>query len=73
MPYSTGETPEVGDQIFDLQQRYGIVTHIVMWGSAQSELIIEWEDGTIGIRYTVLEDSELLSRRSGKENVLSER
>jgi hypothetical protein len=60
----TGEFPEVGDRICDRRQdRFGTVTHILMWGSSSDELVIEWEDGTVGIRYTAHEDFALIHRR----------
>jgi hypothetical protein len=34
-----------------------------MWGSAASELVIKWEDGTTGIRHGVFKDFELLYRQ----------
>jgi hypothetical protein len=34
-----------------------------MWGSSRSELVIRWEDGTVGIRYTNHEDFELIGRQ----------
>jgi hypothetical protein len=38
-----------------------------MWGSSRSELVIKWEDRTIGIRYTIHEDFELLGRQDDEE------
>jgi hypothetical protein len=63
MPYNTGEIAKVGDRVCDRHQRYGVVTHVIMWGSGKSELVIEWEDDTIGIRYVSHEDFELIGRR----------
>lgn len=63
MPYVTGENPEACDLVSDRFGRTGTVTHVIMWGSICSELVIEWDDGTTGIRYAVHEDLELLSRR----------
>ena len=70
MPYVTGEHPEVGDRVCDRRRRYGTVTHVIMWGSERSELVIKWEDRTIGIRYTIHEDFELLGRKDDEEIVL---
>ena len=70
MPYVTGEHPEVGDRVCDRRRRYGTVTHVIMWGSERSELVIKWEDRTIGIRYTIHEDFELLGRKIDQEVVL---
>ena len=66
MPYNTGETPEVGDRIFDLEGRLGAVTHVIMWGSGRTELVIKWDDGTTGIRYLTHEDFELVRRKDGE-------
>lgn len=73
MPYVGGEHPEVGDKVCDKHRRGGIVTHVIMWGSIRSELVIEWEDGTVGIRYTNPENVELLGRRGDKELVITTR
>lgn len=62
----TGEFPEVGDRIRDRCSRYGTVSHVVMWGSGRAELVIQWEDGTVGIRYTAHEDFALIHRRDGE-------
>jgi hypothetical protein len=70
MPYVTGEHPEVGDRVCDRHRRYGTVTHVIMWGSERSELVIKWEDRTIGIRYTIHQDFELLGRKDDQEIVL---
>ena len=72
MAYRKGEHPEVRDYVRDRNNRRGIVTHVMMWGSGRCELVVEWEDGTIGIRYTAHEDFELL-RRQGEEIVLPSR
>jgi len=63
MPYNTGEVAEAGDRVCNAKARLGVVTHVIMWGSEQSELVIRWEDGTTGIRYATHEDFELLGRK----------
>ena len=63
MPCNTGEVAEVGDRVCDTKGRLGVVTHVIMWGSEQSELVIRWENGITGIRYTTHEDFELLGRK----------
>ena len=73
MAYSTGEFPETGDCVRNKEGRRGVVTHILRWDSGYSELIIGWDDGTTGIRYTVQEDFELLRRRGEREIALSRR
>lgn len=70
MPYVTGEYPEVGDRVCDKHHKYGTVTHIILWGSSRSELVIEWEDGTVGIRYTVPEDFGLMHRKDEQDIIL---
>lgn len=51
MSYSTGEAPMVGDTVSDDTDRLGNVAYIVYYGAAVPELVIHWNDGTIGIRY----------------------
>ena len=63
MAYNTGEIPKVGDCICDKHHRRGVVSRILMWGSATAELVIRWEDGTTGIRHRMSEDFELLYRQ----------
>jgi hypothetical protein len=63
MPYNSGEQPEVGDRVCDRHRRFGIVRSIMRWGGGPWELVIKWDDGTIGVRHTVHEDFELLGRR----------
>jgi hypothetical protein len=73
MPYATGEHPEVGDRVYDRHHRFGTVTHIMRWGGGSWELVIKWEDGTLGIRNTSHEEFVLVSRRDGQEVVLNVR
>jgi len=69
MPYIDGEVPEAGDYVVDQQGRFGVVTHIIQFGSFQSEFVVRWDDGTIGIRYKTPEDFELIRRRECAEVV----
>ena len=69
MLYIDGEVPEAGDHVVDQKGRFGVVTHIIQFGSSQSEFVIKWDDGTIGIRYKTLQDFELIRRRESAEVV----
>jgi len=62
MPYATGQEPRVGDAVCDRGRRIGTVTHIMHRGVTPGELVIEWDDGTIGIRYSCHETLMLLER-----------
>jgi hypothetical protein len=62
MPYASGETPEMGDQISDKRGRVGAVTRITINVRKVSELTIRWNDGIVGILYPVAEDFTLISR-----------
>jgi len=62
MAYATGQRPRVGDAVCDSNRRIGTVTHIMHHGVAPAELVIEWDDGTIDIRYTCHEALMLLER-----------
>jgi len=64
MPYCTGQEPMVGDAVSDKDRRVGTVTYIIHYGAGSAELVIEWEDGTIGIRYFCHEALMLIERRS---------
>ena len=64
MPYCTGEEPMVGDAVSDKERRVGTVTHIMHYGGGPAELVIEWEDGTTGIRYCCHEELMLIERRN---------
>lgn len=50
MPYSTGEDPMIADAVVDHTRRRGIVTHVIHYGTEHPELVVEWDDGTLGIR-----------------------
>jgi hypothetical protein len=51
MPYSNGDIPMIGDEVSDAKRQTGLVTHLIYSGAEEVELVIEWEDGTMGIRY----------------------
>ena len=63
MNYSSGENPEVGDVVRDGQGKVGFVAYIVHFNNNRQELVIDWDDGTVGIRYSTLDDLSLLRRR----------
>lgn len=62
MPYRTGEEPKVGDVVTDNDRRVGFVSHIVHYGGGPAELVIRWNDDTLGIRYLNFEKLALLER-----------
>lgn len=64
VPYCTGQEPMVGDTVSDKDRRVGTVTHIIHYGGGPPELVIDWEDGTIGIRYLCHEALMLIERSS---------
>lgn len=54
----------VGDRISDKDRRAGTVTHLIGHTSNQViELVVKWDDGTVGIRYCCHEDFSLLARK----------
>ena len=63
MPNCTGQKPIVGDAVCDKDRRFGRVTHIIHYGAGPAELVIEWNDGTIGIRYFRHQELMLIERR----------
>ena len=60
MPYISGETPQLGDRVSNHAQRTGTVTHLINTSRA-TELIVDWDDGTIGI-HCLPEDFILIER-----------
>lgn len=64
MPYFTGEAPMVGDWVVDQRQKLGTVRKVVRVGATPTELVIEWEDHTIGIRYFSYDTLALVGRPS---------
>jgi hypothetical protein len=51
MPYSNGKIPMIGDEVSDEKHHAGLVKRLLHSGGEDVELVIEWEDGTVGIRY----------------------
>jgi hypothetical protein len=41
----------IGDEVSDADRRRGVVTHLVSTEAEDVEMVIEWEDGTTGIRH----------------------
>ena len=60
MKYVSGEAPELRDRVSDSAQRTGTVVYFLHFDHTM-ELIVEWDDGTIGIRYQP-EDLALVDR-----------
>jgi len=60
MPYANGKTPMVGDRIGDKKDRVGTVTRV----SDLEIFTVSWDDGVVGINYTVVERFTLISRAS---------
>lgn len=53
----------MGDVVRD-SRRVGFVTHIMHYGGGPAELVIQWNDDTLGIRYLNFEKLMLLERGS---------
>lgn len=53
-------------------EELGAVTHVIHYEGGLAELVIEWEGGTIGIRYCCHEELMLIKRRENGESVSSE-
>ena len=62
MPYKTGEEPMVGDVVTYSDRRVGFVSHIVHYGGGPAELVIQWNDDTVGIGYFNFEKLALVER-----------
>ena len=60
--YATGQKPDLGDVVSDKNARVATVTHMIHYRAAPAELVIEWEDGTIGIRHSCYEALMLVGR-----------
>ena len=46
----------------DESHRVGFVSHIIHIAGGPAELVVEWDDDTIGIRYSRLEELALVKR-----------
>ena len=60
MPYISGQIPELRDRVSDSAARTGTVVYFLHFDEV-TELIVEWDDDTIGIRYQP-EDLVLVGR-----------
>lgn len=65
MPYASGETPMVGDDVQDKWGKQGTVTHVDLDpgntpGNAQVSL--EWDDGSVGVSISLAVQYTLVSR-----------
>jgi uncharacterized protein (TIGR00369 family) len=65
MPYTRGETPEVGDYVKNKWEQPGTVTavHAPMGGPEQ--VSIRWDDGGVDLPSSLADEFTLLSRGSG--------
>ena len=65
MPYTSGETPEVGDYVKNKWEQPGTVTavHTAMGGHEQ--VSIRWDDGGVDLPLTAAAEFTLVSRSSG--------
>ena len=61
MPYANGGAPMCGDRIGEKKDRVGTVTRVSDFGI----FTVSWDDGVVGINYTVIERFTLISRASG--------
>jgi len=52
----------IGDRISDTRGCIGTVTHIIFDVRGPGELTIRWDDGIVGIRYSVIQDFTLILR-----------
>ena len=66
LPYISGEIPALGDRVSDRSLRSGIVTRFLFFGDV-SELVVECDDGTTGIRYQAADF--VLVERASKETI----
>ena len=60
MLYANGGAPMCGDRIGDKKNRVGTVTRVSDFGI----FTVSWDDGVVGINYTVIERFTLISRAS---------
>ena len=61
--YAGGETLIVGDRISDKRGRVGKLSGVSDGGI----FTVSWEDGAVGINYTVADRFELISRASNPD------
>ena len=66
MSYASGETPMPGDHIRNKSGRRGTVTqveHAHRNPSVLQQITIKWDEGVVGIDYTLAGDFILISRK----------
>ena len=63
MPYGSGETPMVADRISDEKGRLGTVTGV----HSSGVFTVRWDDGVVGINYSVAERFTLVFRAPEQE------
>jgi uncharacterized protein (TIGR00369 family) len=65
MPYTSGETPEVGDYVKNQWEQPGTVTAVHAAQNGLEEVSIRWDDGGVDLPSTSASDFTLLSRSGG--------
>ena len=63
MPYTNGETPEVGDYVKNKWEQPGTVTAVHAAMSGYEQVSIRWDDGGVDLPSTSAAEFTLLSRR----------
>src|SRR5271154_2400040 len=64
MPYTSGETPEVGDYVKNRWEQPGTVTAIHAPMSGHEQISVRWDDGGVDLPSTSADEFTLLSRSS---------
>ena len=62
MPYASGENPRLRDRITNEEGRVGTLLDIAKDRGGISELIVRWDDGVVGLRYSYAGNFRLISR-----------
>jgi uncharacterized protein (TIGR00369 family) len=65
MPYTSGETPEVGDYVKNQWEQPGTVTAVHAAKGGQEQISIRWDDGGVDLASASASEFTLLSRRVG--------
>ena len=65
MPYTSGETPEVGDYVKNQWEQPGTVTAVHAAKGGHEQISIRWDDGGVDLPSASASEFTLLSRRSG--------
>jgi len=64
LPYTSGETPEVGDYVKNNWQQPGTVTAVKVASEGHELVSIRWDDGGADLPSTSAAEFALLSRRN---------